>query len=271
MDDQGGRGDARELFGAGDVGQDGQQLALHAQRPRGACHGGGHAGAQLGLGQGKAAAADQAKQAHRALPHALRIARAREQDALHLGRGPGQTARAAGAHDAGQRQQPLGRGQRHALRDHAAHAGTDHVRLPHAQRVEHAQRVLRHLAQRVGRAQAQAELLAQQGQHQAGRAQLVKALRQAGVAVVVADHAVAGRRQRLHQCVGPGDELHAQAHDQQHGRAGAARVLHLDLDLAGLDFHRNSSSRSHLVAIHFSPASTGAPPCRVRVPGCARS
>ena len=27
-------------------------------------------------------------------------------------------------------------------------------------------------------------------------------------------------------------------------------------------------SRSHLVAIHFSPSSTGAPPCSVRVAGC---
>jgi hypothetical protein len=33
----------------------------------------------------------------------------------------------------------------------------------------------------------------------------------------------------------------------------------------------NSPSRSHLVAIHFSPATTGAPPCRVLVLGCGRS
>ncbi|MFT3816355.1 MAG: PEP-CTERM sorting domain-containing protein [Rubrivivax sp.] len=35
--------------------------------------------------------------------------------------------------------------------------------------------------------------------------------------------------------------------------------------------HSNRPSRSHLVATHFSPASTGAPPCSVRVDGCGRS
>ena len=33
----------------------------------------------------------------------------------------------------------------------------------------------------------------------------------------------------------------------------------------------NSRSRSHLVAIHLSPAITGAPPCSVRVDGWGRS
>ena len=34
---------------------------------------------------------------------------------------------------------------------------------------------------------------------------------------------------------------------------------------------RNTPSRSHLVATHFSPATTGAPPCSVLLLGCARS
>ena len=60
------------------------------------------------------------------------------------------------------------------------------------------------------------------------------------------------------------------------GRALAAAVLDLDLDAVGCDLHRfhcqmNSRSRSHLVATHFSPASTGAPPCSVRVAGSGRS
>ena len=36
-------------------------------------------------------------------------------------------------------------------------------------------------------------------------------------------------------------------------------------------FYINSRSRSHLVAIHLSPAMTGAPPCSVRVDGSGRS
>jgi hypothetical protein len=35
--------------------------------------------------------------------------------------------------------------------------------------------------------------------------------------------------------------------------------------------HSNLPSRNHFVATHFSPAPTSAPPCSVRVDGCARS
>jgi len=47
-----------------------------------------------------------------------------------------------------------------------------------------------------------------------------------------------------------------------------------ELGLFGCVVHEvqlNSRSRSHLVAIHFSPAITGEPPCRVRVLGWGRS
>ena len=56
--------------------------------------------------------------------------------------------------------------------------------------------------------------------------------------------------------------------------------LLIDADAVGPDLHAtahvahahsNRRSRSHLVAIHFSPAITGAPPCRLLVEGWARS
>jgi hypothetical protein len=111
---------------------------------------------------------------------------------------------------------------------------------------------------------------------------MVEALAQADVAVVVAHHAKARVHQLPHEGVGPGDELHAQAHDEQDdGAALAPGVVDFDLQSVGGDFHPvlvpevliylNSRSRSHLVATHFSPASTGAPPCRVRVAGSGRS
>jgi NADPH-dependent 7-cyano-7-deazaguanine reductase QueF-like protein len=103
-------------------------------------------------------------------------------------------------------------------------------------------------------------------------AEPVEVLAQAGIAVVVAHHAIAGLDQPPHQAVGPGDELHAQAHDQQHGgQVFPAGVLDLDVDAVGAYLHVNSLSRSHFVATHFSPASTGAPPCSVRVAGSGRS
>ena len=50
-----------------------------------------------------------------------------------------------------------------------------------------------------------------------------------------------------------------------------AGTLVFDGDAVGLDSHSNLRSRSHLVAIHFSPASTGAPPWSDFVDGCGRS
>ena len=170
-----------------------------------------------------------------------------------------------------------GRGQRDALRDHAAHAGADHVRAARCP-ARPARRARRPPCRAASRAHCtrQAEAMAQASPHQVGHAQVVEVLRQADVAVVEAHDAKAGfctsactKRRR------PGDQLHAQAHHQQHRPAAAGgRAGVLDLDRrcrwpATLTSKRRS--RSHLVAIHFSPASTGAPPCSVRVDGCGRS
>ena len=35
--------------------------------------------------------------------------------------------------------------------------------------------------------------------------------------------------------------------------------------------HSKRPSRNHFVATHFSPSTTGDPPCSVRVTGCGRS
>ena len=51
-----------------------------------------------------------------------------------------------------------------------------------------------------------------------------------------------------------------------HPHAGERQVV--DGDRLGVQSKRRS--RSHLVATHFSPSTTGAPPCSVRVDGCGR-
>jgi hypothetical protein len=63
------------------------------------------------------------------------------------------------------------------------------------------------------------QLVFDAGPHDVGLAQVVKVLAQTDVAVVHAQHAVTGIHQCLHQLRRPGNELHAQAHDQQHHRA----------------------------------------------------
>jgi hypothetical protein len=92
------------------------------------------------------------------------------------------------------------------------------------------------------RFRAQAEPVLQAGPHQIRHAQVVEVLRQTDVPVVVADHAKAGIHQPLHQRGRPGNQLHAQAHDQQHDRPVVlrtvrARVLDLDLDAVCFNFH----------------------------------
>ena len=146
-----------------------------------------------------------------------------------------------------------------------------------AQRVEHAERVVGHVLQRVGRAHAQADALAHAlPQQVAARRARSKPWHRPMSRLSKRTTRIAGIDQRLRRSRAASDQLHAQAHDEQHHRPAAcavAAVLDLDLDPVGLDLHgagftRIRRSRSHLVAIHFSPASTGAPPCSVRVDGC---
>ena len=66
----------------------------------------------------------------------------------------------------------------------------------------------------------------------------VEALAQSDVAVVEADDAKAGGDQQLDELVGPCDQLHAQAHDQQQRLAvRRAAIVDLDRDAVGLYPH----------------------------------
>jgi hypothetical protein len=112
-----------------------------------------------------------------------------------------------------------------------------------AQGVEQGQCIGGHVGQRIRRTYRQAQPPAQGGHGQIRHAPFVETLAQAGVAIVEADHAVAACHQVVDQGLGPGDELHAQAHDQQH-RFTVARAALVDLehDLAGTDLHQRGIS-----------------------------
>jgi hypothetical protein len=264
------------------VGADGQHLAHQAGRMVRAAHAEGEALGQrlVGLRIGRALDEPQQPDAVRDQLGLAAAERAAHEHGRHFAARAGQAARAARTHDAHEAGGALRRGGGQALGDHAAHRRAYYVRPCDAQRVEHAERVERHVLQRVGRVHLQAEAVANGLPHHVAGARVVEALAQADVAVVVAHHAKARVHQLPHEGVGPGHQLHAQAHDEQDdGAALAAGVVDFDLQPVGGDFHPvlgvevylNSRSRSHLVATHFSPASTGAPPCRVRVTGSGRS
>ena len=119
--------------------------------------------------------------------------------------------------------------QGEALRDHAAHRRAADVRPRDAERIEHAGRVARHVAERVRRVHRQPQRVAQGRGDDVGHAEVIEALRQAGVAVVEAHDAKALGDEALHQLVGPADELHAEPHDEQQ-RLAVARPLVVDLD-----------------------------------------
>ena len=107
-----------------------------------------------------------------------------------------------------------------------------------AQRVQHPQGVGGHVAHAVGRTHRQVDPVAQRRQPQVGHAQVVEALAQADIAVVQPQDPKATRHQQLHQLVGPANELHAQAHDQQQRLGvGGALVVKLDLDAVRSDLH----------------------------------
>ena len=109
------------------------------------------------------------------------------------------------------------------------------MRLRHAQRIEHADRIGRHVLQQIGRQNAlAAHRLAEGGRHRIGRDADLAGF--ADVAIVEADDVVAARRQRLAEGLVPDDHLRAQPHDQQQG--GICRPpegLAADVDAIGLD------------------------------------
>jgi hypothetical protein len=84
-----------------------------------------------------------------------------------------------------------------------------------------------------------ADRAAQHRSGQIARAERVDLRRQAGIAVVEADHPEAAVHQRIDQRVGPSHQLHAQAHDEHDRRAlRIAVLLDLERDLrTDLDLH----------------------------------
>ena len=103
-----------------------------------------------------------------------------------------------------------------------------------AERVEHADPVMRHVGEGVGHLGRKADLLAQDLDRQAGRAGAFHLLAEADVAVVVADHAEALAHQRLDQLVRPQRHLRAEAHHQQdHVMRRVAVILVEDFDAGG--------------------------------------
>ena len=245
MQHQGAVGDAREFLRSTGVGCDRHHLAQRAHRVKAALYPRQNTLAHAGFVNREGGAANRFEQVNVMTQHCLRVfaCGAGQHGPHHLAFGLRQAARATGTHDAGEAQHPLWRGNGNALRNHAAHAHAHHVRLAHGQRVQHPQRILGHVLQRVGRAHFHAHLELEHFPHQVGFAQLVKVLRQANVAVVKPYHPVARIHQRLHQLRWPSHQLHAQTHDEQNHRArrlrrlGSARVFHFNVDTVCSYFH----------------------------------
>jgi len=116
------------------------------------------------------------------------------------------------------------------------------VRPRDAQRTEQAERVLGHVLHRIRRAYPQAQARTQGFPQQMTLRRMPETVTHAAVAVVVAQNTKTGIHERVDERIGPGDELHAQSHDQQHrgpiGLAAAgAGIFVFDGDAVGLNLH----------------------------------
>jgi hypothetical protein len=172
-----------------------------------------------------------------------RVLRPREHRRLHLPVRLRQRARAARGHHQRQAAQPGRVAHREVLRDHAAHRRAADMRGGQAERLDQRRAVVGQVGQRVRALHAQAGEVAQRVQREVGHAEVVVALRQADVAVVEADDAKAPRHELRDEPVGPAEQLHAQAHDQQQRLAvRRAMVLDLERDAVGGDLHQSESS-----------------------------
>ncbi len=119
---------------------------------------------------------------------------------------------------------------RDQLSDESAHRSPDDVRGLDVQGIEHADGVVGHVVECVGRPRLACE--------HAGDVRLPNRLelgRESDVAIVVADDVEAALDQLVDEAVIPGDELGAEAHDQQQRRVLLVAVdLVLDLETVGL-------------------------------------
>ena len=109
-------------------------------------------GAKLGLGRRIAGSADQPEELHAAADGDRLVARARtKQRAQHLGLRTRQPAIAGGRHDRGQALDAFRMLDGEDLRDHAAHRAPTTWALCDSERVHEAERVARHVVERIGR------------------------------------------------------------------------------------------------------------------------
>ena len=130
-------------------------------------------------------------------------------------------------HHRRQRQHAIGMPCGERLGDHPAHRDAGDMGALDAEMVEQADRVERHIGERVAGADAAREQLP--GRR---RRQRVQVRRPARVAVVEADDAEAPIDQLPAEVLAPADHLHTQPHHEQQGRiAVAAEALVAELDI----------------------------------------
>ena len=248
------RGHARQRVGAAAIGHHGDHLPQDADRIKTATGGRSHHVPQRSIRYRETRAADGLEHAHRMVNRRVQpfAGGPTQQHARDLRAGFGQAARAARTHDAAQAEHPAGCQQRQPLRNHAAHADADDMRLVNLQRIEHTERVGGHVVQAVRRLDAPAEPVFQARPEHFGLAQCVKFLAQSGIAVVKTNHPITGVQQRLHQPGRPGNQLHAQPHDEQHDRTRPAlriwpRAAVLDFDINAICSYFHSYLRRWIV------------------------
>ena len=132
---------------------------------------------------------------------------------------------------------------RHGLRDHPTHRGADDVSPLDAERVEQADDVGRHVAQRIR--WCRHHLPGQRRGHRradVGDAELLEMPGQAAVAIVEADDVEAAPHEVAAEVVLPEDHLRAETHDQRERRfGGIAEGLVFDRDTVGRDVRHRCS------------------------------
>ena len=126
------------------------------------------------------------------------------------------------------------------------------------QGIEHAQVITGHIGKAVWRAHRQVQPMAQTGHRDIGHARSIETLAQPDVAVVKPHDAKPAPGQGLHQGLWPGDELHAQPHDQQrHRPVSRSLVIDLDTQAVGLNLHGGVSGLARCAPL--VARETGAP------------
>ena len=239
MDDQCRRGDARQPRSTAAIGEDREQLALYTARVAGARLA---AGGEVGKGACRARRIGKGCQFEH--PDIMRngvgfVARCHELAAQRR-RGTRQATRAAGRHDRGQAERAFRGACRDNLGNHAAHRHADNMGTRKPECIEQCQRVIRHVGQRIGWFQPDAEHLRADGDGEVSHRRCVEVRRQPDVAIVEADDAKAAFHQIGDKVGRPGDYLAAQPHDEQDSRCRRVTcVFKVQVDAIGGDLRHS--------------------------------